>query len=176
MAHNWGLPDSKGPLEQKRLWLHPPHHLLQDTITKIVLDKGRGILLVPVRKQCAWFSTLGEVALEWWDLDPSVPLHRNTDGLVLQQSPHWTTRVVLFDAQGMDLRQPPEGKDWGCKDESAAGETDECHQMCSGRRVCHFRHRVLSPPSSLREARLRVLRQHSCCAFPAFRTQSPVCC
>ena len=124
-----------------------------------MLNQGRGILLVPVRKQCPWFWTLGEVALDWWDLDPSVPLYRNTDGLILQESPHWTTRVVLFDAQGMDVRQPPEGKDWGCTDESAAGETDGCHQMCSGCRVCHSSERILSPPSSMREARLRVLRQ-----------------
>ena len=146
---------------QNLLWLHPPHHLLQDTVTKIVLDQGRGILLVPVRKQCPWFWTLGEVALDWWDLDPSVPLYRNTDGLILQQSPQWTTRVVLFDAQGMDLRHPPEGKEWGCTDESAAAETDGCHQMCSGCCVCHSSHRALSPPSSMREARLRVLRQNT---------------
>ena len=161
LSRNWGLSDSKGRPMQKFLWLHPPHHLLQDTVTKIVLDQGRGILLVPVRKQCAWFWTLGEVALDWWDLNPSVPLYRNTDGLILQQSPHWTTRVVLFDAQGMDLRQPPEGKEWGCTDESAAAETDGCHQMCSGCCVCHSSHRALSPPSSMREARLRVLRQNT---------------
>ena len=124
-----------------------------------MLDQGRGILLVPVRKQCPWFWTLGEVALDWWDLDPSVPLYGNTDGLILQQSPHWTTRVVLFDAQGMDERQPPEGKEWGCTDESAAGEMDGCDQMCSGCRVSHSSHRILCPPSSMWEARLRVLRQ-----------------
>ena len=143
------------------LWLHPPHHLLQDTITKIVRDQGRGILLVPVRKQFPWFWTVGEVALDWWDLDPSVPLYGNTDGLILQQSLHWTTRVVLFDAQGMDLRRPPEGKEWGCTDESAARETDGCHQMCSGCHVCHSSHRVLPPPSSMMVAQLRVLRQHT---------------
>ena len=88
LSNNWGLSDSKGRPMQKFLWLHPPHHLLQDTATKIVLDQGRGILLVPVRKQCPWFWTLGEVALDWWDLNPSVPLYRNTDGLILQQSPH----------------------------------------------------------------------------------------
>ena len=159
LSHNWGLSDSKGRPEQKFLWFHPPHHLLQDSITKIVLDQGRGILLVPVRKQYPWFWTLGEVALDWWDLDSSVPLYRNTDGLILQQSPHWTTRAVLFDAQGMDLRQLPEGKEWGCTDESAAGETDGCHQISSGCRVCHSSHRVSSPPLFVREARLRVLRQ-----------------
>ena len=52
LSHDWGLSDSKGQPEQKLLWLHPPHHLLQDTITKIVLDQGRGIPLVTVRKQC----------------------------------------------------------------------------------------------------------------------------
>ena len=66
---------------------------------------------------------------------------------------------MLFDAQGMDLCQPPQGKEWGCTDESAARETDGCDQICSGCRVCHSSHRVLSPPSSMREARLRVLRQ-----------------
>ena len=66
---------------------------------------------------------------------------------------------MLFDAQGMDLCQPPEGKEMGCTDESAAGEGDGCQQMCSGCRVCHSSHRVLSPPSSMRQAGLRVLRQ-----------------
>ena len=52
LSNDWGLLDSKRRLDQNFLWLHPPHHLLQDTITKLVLDQGRGILLVPVRKQC----------------------------------------------------------------------------------------------------------------------------
>ena len=159
LSHNWGLSYSKGRPEQTFLWLNPPHHLLQDTITKIVLDQGRGILLVPVRKQCPWFSAFGEVVLDLSDLDSLVCLHRNTDELILRQSPNWTTRVVLFDAQGMDLRQLPEGKEWGCTDESAAGETDGCNQICSGCCVCHSSHRVLSLPSSVGEAQLRVLRQ-----------------
>ena len=158
-GENPGLLDSKGRPEQRVLWLHPQHHLLQDTISKIVLDQGRGILLVPVRKQCPWFRTLGEVALDWGDLDPSVPLYRNTDWRILQQSPHWTTRVVLFGAQGIDPRQPPEGKEWGCADESAAGETYGCHQMYPGCRVCQSSHRVPFHPSYMPEARLRVLRQ-----------------
>ena len=99
------------------------------------------------------------MALDWWDLDPLVPLYRNTDGLIPQHSPHWTTRVVLFDAQGMDLHQPPEGTEWGCTDESASKETVGCHQMCSRCRACHFSHHALSPPLSMRGARLRVLLQ-----------------
>ena len=64
----------KGDQSKNVLCVHPRHHLLQDTITKIVLDQGRGILLVPVGKQCPWFWTSREVALDWWDLDLSVPL------------------------------------------------------------------------------------------------------
>ena len=40
LSYNWGLSDSKGRPEQRFIWLHPPHHLLQDTITKTVLDQG----------------------------------------------------------------------------------------------------------------------------------------
>ena len=57
LSHNGSFSDSKGRPEQMILWLHPSHHLLQDAITKMVLDQRRGILLVPVRKQCPWFWT-----------------------------------------------------------------------------------------------------------------------
>ena len=87
LSHNCCLSDSKGRPEQTFLWLHTPHHLLQDTITKVMLDQGRGILLAQVCKQCPPLWTLGEVALDWLDLDPTVPLYGNIDGQILQQSP-----------------------------------------------------------------------------------------
>ena len=41
---------------------------------------------------------MGEVALDWWDLDPSIPIYCDNSGIIYQQSTKWTTRVILFDA------------------------------------------------------------------------------
>ena len=58
-------------------------------------------MLLPFQKNHSWFPQMGEAALDWWDLDLSIPLYCDNSGIKYKQSTKWTTRVVLFHALGL---------------------------------------------------------------------------
>ena len=83
------------------LWVHCPHFWLQQSVEKVLLDQGRGIMLPSVQKNQSWFWQMGGAALDCWDLDPSIPIYCDNSGIMYRQSTKWTTRVVLFDTLGL---------------------------------------------------------------------------
>ena len=80
------------------LWVKAPFSRMQDVVLKSIMDQAQGIMIVPVWKGHDWFSELGKIALDRWDLPAYQPVHQDNAGLVLPPSRGWTTRVVLFDA------------------------------------------------------------------------------
>ena len=125
---SYGTPE-KGDHTDYFLWVHCPHFLLQQSVEKILLDQGRGIMLLPVQKKQSWFWQMGEVALDWWDLDPSIPIYCDDSGIIYKQSTKWTTRVVLFDALGL---KDSKSQDKRWEDESGpVGEGEHRHLTCA---------------------------------------------
>ena len=72
-------------------FLHPRPEELKDTVEKILLDGAKGILVLPVWKNMPHFCSVGEVAIDWWDCPPEMPLYQGA-------KPRWETHVVSFDA------------------------------------------------------------------------------
>ena len=79
------------PWTGEYLFLHPRPEELKDTVEKILLDGAKGILVLPVWKNMPHFPSVGEVAIDWLDCPPEMPIYRGA-------KPPRATRVVLFDA------------------------------------------------------------------------------
>ena len=80
------------------LWVHAPKSHWGPTVNKILIDQAKGIAVIPVDKTKSCFWSLGEVAIDWWDLPHSVPILWDEEGWQYPQQKGLTTRVVLFDA------------------------------------------------------------------------------
>ena len=107
---SYGTP-GKGDHTNSFLWFHCPHFLLQQSVEKVLLDQGKGIMLLPFQKNHSWFRQMGEAALDWWDLDLSIPLYCDNSGIIYKQFTKWTTRLVLFHALGLKDSKS-QGKRW----------------------------------------------------------------
>ena len=56
LVQDWSyLTPRKGDYTDSFLWFHCPHSVLQQLVEKILLDQGRGIMLLPVQKNQSWF-------------------------------------------------------------------------------------------------------------------------
>ena len=85
-------------------------------------------MLLPVQKHPSWFWQMGEAAVDWWDLDTTIPIYCAESGIVYKQPAKWTTRVVLFDA--MCLRDA-KSHDKRLEDDSGVvGEGEHRHLVC----------------------------------------------
>ena len=86
-------------------------------------------MLLPVQINQSWFWQMGEVALDWWDLDPSIPIYCDNSGIIYKQSTKWTFRVVLCDALGL---KDSKSQDTRWEDESGpVGEGEHRHLTCA---------------------------------------------
>ena len=86
-------------------------------------------MLLPVQKDQSWFWQMGEAAVDWWDLDPTIPIYCDDSGIVYKQPAKWTTRVVLFDAMGL---RDAKSRDKRWEDDSGpVGEGEHRHLVCS---------------------------------------------
>ena len=54
--------------EHHTLFLFPPAGELLETVQKVIWGGGKGVIVVPVRKREKWFWSLGEIAVDWWDI------------------------------------------------------------------------------------------------------------
>ena len=54
--------------EHHTLLLLPPPRELPETVQKVIREGGKGVIVVPVRKRERWFSNLGGIAVDWWDI------------------------------------------------------------------------------------------------------------
>ena len=82
----------------KILWIHPPAHLLPRIVDKIYRDKALGIILIPVRPNCAWFRLLSYISIFWWDLPTDRILFENPRGIPLLPWKNQVFRVAFFNA------------------------------------------------------------------------------
>ena len=68
-------------------------------VTRKVIGEGcRGLALVPVTKQAAWFWALGEVALDLVDIPHSMGIVCTSSGKAIPTPETEQYRVVIFDA------------------------------------------------------------------------------
>ena len=84
------------------LWVQAPRAQWGPVIQKILVDQAKRVALIPVDKSKSWFWSLGEVAVDWWDLPHQVLIFGDCEGWQYPQQKGVTTRVVLFDAFGCD--------------------------------------------------------------------------
>ena len=54
--------------EHHTLFLVPPARELPGTVQTVTWKAGKGVKVVPVRKREIWFWSLGEIAVDWWDI------------------------------------------------------------------------------------------------------------
>ena len=65
------------PWSDHTLFLHPKESETAGIIEKCRWDGARGVILVPVRTKETWFSSLGEVTVNWWDLPRDEPIFQD---------------------------------------------------------------------------------------------------
>ena len=82
------------------LWINAPWSKMRDVLLKAVMDQARGFMVILVWKGHSLFWELGKIALDWWDLPADVSIYKEDSALYVPPPKGWTTRVVLFDAQG----------------------------------------------------------------------------
>ena len=80
------------------LWICPPFQQLDAVVTKIFADAARGIILIPIWKQHAWFSSLGRIATKWWNLPDTRPILQTPQGTPIPSRGDMPLRAVVFDA------------------------------------------------------------------------------
>ena len=64
------------PWTGKCFSLHPRPEELKDTVQEILLDGAKGILVPPTWKNMPHFWSVGEVAIDWWDCPPEMPIYQ----------------------------------------------------------------------------------------------------
>ena len=85
------------------MFLCPPQHCYKRTVDKILLGGARGVILVPVKREEAWFWALGELSLDWWDIPPDKKIFESSKGTPVHSSDGW--RLLLFHAQEPEPHQ-----------------------------------------------------------------------
>ena len=58
--------------------------------------------MVPVRKREEWFWSLGEIAVDWWDIPKGEGMFWDGKHKMLSQEGHLQYRAVPFDALGIE--------------------------------------------------------------------------
>ena len=71
-------------------------------VQKVIWEGGKGVIVVPVRKREKWFWSLGEIAVDWWDIPKGESIFSDGKGKMLSQEGHLQYRAVLFDALGIE--------------------------------------------------------------------------
>ena len=98
----WGKKANGGfnlPWGGENLFLMPPSGDLHRMVEKVQWEWGRGIAVVPVLKNEPWFWSLGEIAIDWWDLPISQKNLVDEWGKTHRTGP-WKMRAVIFDSLG----------------------------------------------------------------------------
>lgn len=78
------------------LWMNPPFETLSEVVEKIIDDKCRCLLLVPVWEDESWWEKLELITLDFWDLPSDCSLYMDDNGKSYPP-PSWSTRVCLVD-------------------------------------------------------------------------------
>ena len=86
------------PWNNKCLWVHPPPHLYQRTVQKFLFEGCSGLMIVPVRKNKAWWWTLGEITPDWIDIPSGSKIFQGPNGDPLTVPQGDSFRLVYFDS------------------------------------------------------------------------------
>ena len=78
------------------LWVQAPRAQWGLVIQKILVDQAKGVALIPLDKSKSWLWSLGESAVDWWDLPHQVPIFGDGEGWQYPQ------QKGVFDAFGCD--------------------------------------------------------------------------
>ena len=91
----------KKPWHDDTIFVMCPHKFLQQDAEKSIWEGSRGIMIVLRHKNKEWFSGLGEVTVDLWDLPHDALSFRDEGGT--PRSPGKSgARVIIFDALGAD--------------------------------------------------------------------------
>ena len=111
----------------KKLWINPPFHLIQQVIHKIKQDKTQAILVVPLWDDKQWLQELQDICVDYIELPRKIKLYaRNDTGPLRQRS--WSSLAFLVDGGLPDCDSADSGTDScvGSESEVERGSDDEC--------------------------------------------------
>ena len=110
----------------KKLWINPPFHLIQQVIHKIKQDKTQAILVVPLWDDKPWFQELQDICVDYIELPRKIKLYARDDtGPLPQRS--WSSLAFLVDGKLSDSNSADSGTDScvGSESEVERGTDDE---------------------------------------------------
>ena len=110
----------------KKLWINPPFHLIQQVIHKIKQDKTQAILVVPLWDDKPWFQELQDICVDYIELPRKIKLYARDDtGPLPQRS--WNSLAFLVDGKLSDSNSADSGTDScvGSESEVERGTDDE---------------------------------------------------
>ena len=110
----------------KKLWINPPFHLIQQVIHKIKQDKTQAILVVPLWDDKPWFQELQDICVDYIELPRMIKLYARDDtGPLPQRS--WPSLAFLVDGKLTDSNSADSGTDScvGSESEVERGTDDE---------------------------------------------------
>ena len=85
------------------LRVNAPPKLIEATVEKTFKDEAKGIFLIPVWKNRAWFHALERVAIQWMDLPSDMILFVDDKKRGISPRRSWLWRIVDFDALGINI-------------------------------------------------------------------------
>ena len=110
----------------KKLWINPPFHLIQQVIHKIKQDKTQAIFVVPLWDDKPWFQELQDICVDYIELPRKIKLYARDDtGPLPQRS--WSSLAFLVDGKLSDSNSADSGTDScvGSESEVERGTDDE---------------------------------------------------
>ena len=111
----------------KKLWINPPFHLIQQVIDKIKQDKTQAILVVPLWDDKPWFQEWQDIFVDYIQLPRKIKqCARDNTGPLRQRS--WSTLALLGDGglPDSDSADSPTDSCVGSEFEFERGTDDEC--------------------------------------------------
>ena len=92
---------SNKPWHDDTVFVMCPHKFPQQDAEKAIWEGSRGIMIVPRHENKEWFWGLGEVTVDWWDLQHDA-LCFHVEGGTPRSPGKLAARVIIFDALGAD--------------------------------------------------------------------------
>ena len=80
----------------KKLWINPPFHLIQQVIHKIKQHKTQAILVVPLWDDKPWFQELQDICVDYIEIPRKIKLYARDDTGPLRQG-SWSSLAFLVD-------------------------------------------------------------------------------
>ena len=112
---------------EKKLWISPAFHLIQQVIQKIKQDKTQAILVVPVWDDMPWLHELQDFCVDYIELPRKIKLYTRDNTRPLRQRSR-SSLASLVDRGLPDSHSSDSGTDCrvGSESEVERGGDDEC--------------------------------------------------